>query len=43
LVKKLISKNDDEVRGQIKEIEFFLGLPDRLHSEAKSLSEGELP
>jgi hypothetical protein len=48
LVLRLVSKNDDEVRGRIKEIDDLLELPERLQQEAVSLQqpqqeEAELP
>lgn len=39
LVLRLVSRNDDEVRGRIKEIDDLLELPERLQQEAVSLQQ----
>jgi hypothetical protein len=43
LVLKLVSKNDDEVRGRIKEIDDLLELPERLQQEAVICSNRRKP
>lgn len=43
LIHKLIQSHDDEIRGAIKEIDFIIGLPQRLQQEAMSINQHELP
>jgi hypothetical protein len=48
LVVGLISHDDEQMRGRIKELDDLLGLPERLQREAEGLTapqqeEGELP
>jgi hypothetical protein len=47
LITKLVSTNDEGVRGRIKEVDNLLGLPEELQQEAIALAapqqEGELP
>lgn len=48
LITKLVSANDEQTRGRIKEVEDLLALPERLQQEAEAIAapqqvEGDLP
>lgn len=48
LITKLVTANDEQTRGRIKEVDDLLDLPERLQQEAVALAtpqqeEGELP